>query len=48
MLIAQITDLHIRANRHLAYGRVDTATALTGGGACFGTGPGTRRYFGYR
>jgi 3',5'-cyclic AMP phosphodiesterase CpdA len=28
MLIAQITDLHIRANRHLAYGRVDTATAL--------------------
>ncbi|MEQ5774605.1 phosphodiesterase [Thalassospira sp. NFXS8] len=28
MLIAQITDLHIRADRQLAYGQVDTATAL--------------------
>ncbi|OSQ38789.1 phosphodiesterase [Thalassospira mesophila] len=28
MLIAQITDLHIRAGRNLAYGRVDTARAL--------------------
>lgn len=28
MLIAQISDLHIKAGRRLAYGRVDTAAAL--------------------
>lgn len=28
MIIAQITDLHVRAERKLAYGQVDTATAL--------------------
>jgi len=28
MLIAQISDLHIKANRRFAYGRVDTARAL--------------------
>ena len=28
MLIAQNSDLHIKANRRLAYGRVDTASAL--------------------
>lgn len=28
MLIAQISDLHIKANRRFAYGKVDTASAL--------------------